>query len=49
MISADLADAEEQRLRSALLEHCGQDTLALVEWVENMHGRLPIQRRKRKC
>ncbi len=36
MIALGPADAERQRLRSALLEYCGQDTLALVKLVENL-------------
>jgi hypothetical protein len=42
MISRSPEDPERQRLRSALLEYCGQDTLALVKLAGNLRDRLSI-------
>jgi hypothetical protein len=36
------ADPERQRLRSALLEYCEQDTLGLVKLTENLRIRLSV-------
>jgi predicted RecB family nuclease len=36
MVARSMADPERQRLRSALLEYCGQDTLALVRLVSTL-------------
>ena len=35
-IGSDCGEAERQRIKKALLDYCGQDTLAMLRLVENL-------------
>jgi len=37
LISSDCCEAERQRKRRALLDYCGQDTLAMVRLLQELH------------
>jgi len=39
MISGNLVEAKRQTIRRALLDYCGQDTLALVRLLETLRVR----------